>query len=100
MLSSPYVCIDGNTHWLLEFLDNLKDKGENKVEVAKFTLQIILKVLESHVYRFDKELMTSIVVYAYDLSDSEIKNMANKICNTLGASGVDYLRSTYEKYNN
>jgi len=99
MLSAPHVYIEGNERWLLEFLDSLKDRGENKVEVATYVLQVVLKTLESRVFWFAQEFMKSIIDYAYGLGDPEVKDMANKICNTLGTSGVDYLRSTYEKYN-
>ncbi len=99
MLSAPHVHIDGNEHLLFEYLDNLKDKGEDKIMIIKHILQIILKMLENRVFWFARESMKSIVNYSYELDNTEIKAMADQICNILGASGIDYLRKTYEKYN-
>lgn len=102
MLSAPYVHIEGNERWLLESLDELKDKGDKK-ESIKYILQVILEMFNYYVVPFAQEYIKSIVVYAYEqnveLQDTEIKQMASDICNILGAAGFHYLREIYERYN-
>jgi hypothetical protein len=99
MLSAPYVHIESNERWLLEYLDRLKDK-DDKIVSTKYILQIILKMFENFVFGFAQEYVKSIVTYAYELDDKDTKQMANDISNILGAAGFEYLRVVYEKYNN
>jgi len=98
MLSVPYVHIESNERWLFEYLDGLKEK-DDKITSTKHILQIILKMLESSSSSHTPDYLKSIISYAYELSDRDIKQMANDICNIIGASGFDYLRPVYEKYN-
>ncbi|MHA1877954.1 MAG: hypothetical protein ACTSUC_16040 [Promethearchaeota archaeon] len=103
MLSAPYIHIDDNERWLLEYLDNLKDKGEDKIVIIEYILNIILEMLKNYVFPFAQDYMKSIIEYAYELAqkenNEEIKSLANQICNILGAAGYDYLREIYEKNN-
>jgi len=103
MLSAPYVHVDYNERWFIEYLDNLKDKGEDKVTTIKYILNIIHEMLKNYVFPFAQDYMKSIIKYAYQLAqdkeDSGIKDLANQICNILGAAGYDYLRDIYEENN-
>jgi hypothetical protein len=94
MLSAKYVHIDSNERWLLEYLDALKDKGD-----IHYILPIILMMFENFTFAYAPDYVESIIVYAYEHGDMEAKQMANDICNGLGAAGFEYLRPVYEKYN-
>jgi hypothetical protein len=98
MLSAPYIHIDGNERWLLEYFDELKDKGD-RFNSTRYILQIMLKMLKSYIYGYAQEYVKSIINHAYEISDEETKKMANDISNIIGAAGFEYLRSIYEKYN-
>lgn len=98
MLSAPYVHISSNERWLLEYFDELKDKGD-RFNSTRYILQIMLKMLKSYIYGYAQEYVKSIINHAYELSDEETKKMANDISNIVGAAGFEYLRSIYEKYN-
>jgi len=98
MFSAPYVHIEGNERWLLEYLDRLKDK-DDKIVSTKYILQIVLKMLKNFIYGYAQDYVTSIVTYAYELGDIDTKQIANDISNILGAAGFEYLRKVYEKYN-
>jgi hypothetical protein len=94
MLSAPYVHEDFNSSFFIEYLDELKDKGDNK-ETAKYIGEIYLRMLEKSTPNFDKEHIRSIVKFLYDAGG---KDRAYKICNIYGSRGEEFLRNIYEKH--
>jgi hypothetical protein len=94
MLSAPYVHEDYNSSFFIEYLYELKDRGE-KNETAKYISEIYLKMLEKITPDFDQAHIRSIIEFLYNAGSVE---NANKICNIYGASGHEFLRDIYEKY--
>lgn len=96
MLSAPYVNINFNSSFFIEYLDELKDKGDAK-ETAKYIGEIYLKMLDYFTPDFDQKHIRSIVEFLYNAS---AKDSANKICNIYGSRGQEFLRDIYEKHSN
>lgn len=91
-LSAPYVHIDFNSPFFIEYLDNLKDKDK---DAGKYVGEIFLKILKKSTPDYDQKHIRSIVEYLY-ISDFE--NYADKICNIYGHGGHEFLRDIYQKY--
>jgi hypothetical protein len=94
MLSATYVHEDFNSAFLIEYLDELKDKGDRK-ETARYIAQIYLRMLEKITPDFDKKHICSIIEFLYN---SDAQENASKICNIYGSRGQEFLRDIYEKY--
>jgi hypothetical protein len=95
MFSAPYVHEDFNSPFFIEYLDELKDKGDGK-ETAKYIGEIYLRMLEKITPDFDEKHIRSIIEFLYN---SDAQEYANKICNIYGSRGYEFLRDIYEKYN-
>jgi len=95
MLSAPYVHVNYNSPFFIEYLDELKDKGDN-VESAKYIGKIFLKMLDVFTPDFDEKHIRSIVEFLYN---SNAKKYADGICNTYVSRGYEFLRDLWEKYN-
>lgn len=95
IVSSPYVHEDFSSNFFIEYLDELKDRGERS-ETAKYIGDIYLKMLEKITPDFDQKHIRSIVEFLYAVGATE---SADRICNTYGARGADFLRDIYEKNN-
>ena len=95
MFSAPYVHEDFNSPFFIEYLDELKDKGDRK-ETAKYIEKIYFKMLEKFTPDFDTKHIRLIVEFLYNASDKE---KVDKICNIYGSRGYEFLRDIYEKYN-
>lgn len=96
MLSAPYVHEDFDSPFFIEYLDELKDKGDKK-ETTKYIGEIFLKMLEKFIPDFDQKHIRSIVEFLYDTGETD---NARLICNTYGSSGYEFLRDIYEKHSN
>jgi hypothetical protein len=94
MLSAPYVQEDFNSPFFVEYLNELKNRG-NKGETAKYIGEIYLKMLETITPDYDEKNIRSIVEFLYDAG--ETKN-ADKICNIYGSREQEFLRDIYERY--
>ncbi len=94
-MSATYVHEDFNSPFFIEYLAELKDKGDNK-ETAKYIAEIYLKMPEKITPDFDKKHIRSIIEFLYN---SGAQENANKICNIYGLRGFEFLRDIYEKYN-
>jgi len=95
LLSAPYVHEDYNSAFFIEYLDNLKDKGDRN-ETANYIGDIYLKMLEKITPDFDQKNILSIVEFLYS---SGAADSANSICNIYGSRGYEFLRDIYEKNN-
>lgn len=93
MQSAPHVHINFNTSFFIEYLDELKDKGDVK-ETAKYIGEIYLKMLEKFTPDFDQKHIRSIVEF---LCISNNTKNAREICNIYGQRGYEFLREIYEK---
>lgn len=108
-LSASYIEIEFNSPFFIEYLNILKDKGENKATVAHYVSDIFLEMLKSFIPDYDKKNIFSIVEYLFKTSkiekDINLKGKANQICNIYGPSeirddnGREFLRDLYERYN-
>ncbi|MEW6409705.1 MAG: hypothetical protein AB1488_06290 [Nitrospirota bacterium] len=92
-LSAPYVHEDFNSPFFIEYLDELKDKGDSK-ETAKYIGEIFLKMLEKFTPDYDKKHIRSIVEFLCMSNNTE---NARRICNIYGQRGYEFLREIYEK---
>lgn len=109
MFSAPYTNASFDSPFFIEYLDNLKDKGDDAIQVALRVGDIFLQMLKSFIPDFDKVHIYSIIEYLYEFSIKnnivEIKQKANDICNYYGPSGIvgddgrEFMRDLYEKYN-
>ena len=95
MLSAANVHGDFNSAFFIEYLDELKSKGDSR-ETAKYIAKIYLKMLEKITPDFDRKHIRSIVEFLYNAGAQE---NADKICNIYGSRGDEFLRDIYEKYN-
>jgi hypothetical protein len=68
MLSALYVSEDFNSSFFIEYLDELKNKGDSK-ETAKYIGEIYLKLLEKITPYFDQKHIRSIVEFLYNASE-------------------------------
>lgn len=99
MLSASYCEINYHSSLFIEYLDQLKDKGE-KIETAKWIAQIFLKMLTGTPPEYNEENIRSIIEYLYNIKDQEVKNMTNDICEIYGKKGpLKMCRDLFEKYN-
>jgi hypothetical protein len=96
LLSATYVREDFNSSFFIKSLDGLKDKGDSN-ETAKYIGDIYLKMLETGTPDYDKTNIRSVVEFLYNAGATE---SANKICNTYGSSGSEFLRDIYERHSN
>lgn len=94
ILSAPYVHEDFNSAFFIEYLNELKDKGERS-ETAKYIGDIYLKMLNKTTPDFDQEHIRSIVEFLYN---ADAADSASRICNIYGWRGYEFLRDIYEKY--
>jgi hypothetical protein len=97
MLSASNMPAVLDSRLLIEYLDDLKDKGV-KLESARYAANIFLKLLESFTPTYKSDHIKSIVEYLYDLENDEMKELANRICNIYGSREIYFLRELYEKY--
>lgn len=95
ILSARYVYEDFNASFFIEYLDDLKEKGDLK-ETAKYIGNIYLKMLEKITPDYNKKHIRSIIEFLYN---NEAQDNANHICNIYGSRGYELLRDIYEKYN-
>ena len=95
MLSAPYVREDYNDSFFVEYLDELKDKGDAE-KVAEYIGKIYLKMLERVTPDFDQAHIRSTLEFLYNAGAAVI---ANRICNTYGGEQQHFLRDIYVKYN-
>lgn len=92
-LSAPYVHEDYDSPFFIEYLNEIKDKGDS-LESPKQIGELFLKMLENFTPDYDKEHIRSIVEFLYQHNS---KDNADKICNIFGSRGDDFLRDIYEK---
>jgi len=92
-LSAQYVHFGFNASFFIKYLDYLKSKNE---KAGTYTGKIYLEILKNSTPDFDEKHIRSIVEYLYNSCRKEI---ANEICNIYGASGFEFLRDIYDKYN-
>jgi len=97
-LSAPYVILDFNILFFIEYLDDLKDKGD-KIESSKYIGRIFLKMLDEFIPEYKDENIRSIVEFLYKTKEEEIVDIANEICNIYLSHGLEFLRDIYEEYN-
>ncbi len=98
LLSVPYAEERYNAAYLLEHLNILKDKGDKKSTANKIS-EIFLKTLEFSKPYYDESDIHSIIEFLYQVNDSEIKKLADNICDVYAKAGVEIVTEIYKKYN-
>ncbi len=91
-LSVSFLDVRYNLSLFIEYLNNLKDKGES----VNFIGKIYLEMLKNTTPYFRRENIQSIVEYLYQKGKKE---EADKICNIYAEQGYEFLKPLYEKYN-
>lgn len=93
-LSALYVQVNFKSSFFIEYLDKLKDKGDN-AEVAKYIGEIFLIMLEKFTPDYDQKHIRSIVDFLYNTGATD---SAKEICNIYGSRGYEFLRDIYVKH--
>ncbi len=96
MKSAPYIHTGFNSSFFIEYLDQLKDKNKDPADTAKHLGEVYLKILEGYTPDHEKEHVESIVKFLYKYGQ---KTIADEICNTYGARGLEFLRYLWEENN-
>lgn len=86
--SAPYVEIDFNSSFFIEYLDKFEDE-----ESIKFIGKIFLEMLSETTPDYDQKHIISIVNKIYLVDKTE----AGKICSIYGSRGYEFLRPIYEE---
>jgi len=103
-ISALFADVSFHSSFFIESLNLLKDKGENKIESAKFIAQLYILMLEgSKKYKgdlpdFDWKDIEEIINYLYSLG-KDLKELTNKICVLYAESSNLGLRYLYEEHN-
>lgn len=98
MLSAPYAEVGYNSPHFVEYLNNLKDKGE-KIATAKKVGLIFKEAVKSYKPDFDQGDIRSIIEFLYQTEDQEVKRLANEICNEYAKANIEIVSDIYSKYN-
>ena len=93
MLSAPYIHESFSSSFFIEYLDELKDKGDSK-ETAKYIGEIFLKMLEKFTPDYDQKHIRSIVEF---LCNNGAKESGKKICNIYGSREQYFLKDIHDK---
>ncbi len=93
-VSAQYVGVDFSSSFFIEYLDNLKDKGDNK-ETSKYIGEIFLNMLSNFTPDYDQEHIRSIIKFLFEEGN---KDTAREICNIYAQRGYEFLRDIYDNY--
>ena len=85
--------------FFIEYLDRLKDRGDDLIRVGKNIASLFLEMLNTFTPDYDAEHIKSIVEHLYQLNDPELKIVANQICDIYASRGKQFLRDIYSRYN-
>lgn len=88
-LSAPYVDVEHNSSFFIEYLDKFKEDDKKSME---YVGRIFLEMLKVFTPNFSEEEILSIVGKLYKAGQKE---NANKICNHFGAHNNDFLKNIY-----
>ncbi|MBU1044464.1 MAG: hypothetical protein KJ915_08740 [Candidatus Omnitrophica bacterium] len=101
LLSAPFVTFDFDSPFFIEYLNNLKDKGDKK-ESAEYVAMLFIKMINNAkvlIPDFDWSHIEQIIQYLYSVNDKKIKNLTNQICNIYADHKNFNLRHLYEENN-
>lgn len=94
-LSTKFLRLDSNSSFFIEYLDELKDNGDNK-ETSKYIGEIFRIILENFTpYYYDQKHICSIIEFLFKEGN---EGTAREICNTYAQRGYEFLRDIYDKY--
>lgn len=97
MLSAPYVRVNHTFLFLVEYLDDLKDRGD-RIESGRYIGKILLRMLNEFIVEFKDKHIRSIVRFLYETKEKEATDIANEICILYLSHGLEVLRDIYERY--
>ncbi|HOB16886.1 MAG: hypothetical protein WAP17_06350 [Bacteroidales bacterium] len=94
-LSAKYLRLDLNSSDFIEYLDEIKENGDNK-ETSKYIGEIFRIILENFTpYYYDQKHICSIIEFLFKEGN---EGTAREICNTYAQRGYEFLRDIYDKY--
>lgn len=91
-ISAPFVDLGYHSSFFIEYLNNLKGKGQS----INFLGKVYLKMLKNATPDFRQEHILSIVEFLYMNGK---KDDADKICDIYARLGFNFLRYLYDRYN-
>jgi len=94
-LSASYVHVDYNDNYFIEYLDMLAKTGSAE-QTAKYVGGIYLKMLEKSTPTYPQNNILSTVEFLYSAGTQDD---ADRICNTYGERGHEFLRDIWRKNN-
>jgi len=103
LASAPYVTVDFDSPYFIEYLNKLKDKGDKK-QSAIYVGKLFLEMLNGYTeltpdYKWDDVVEIVIHLYGVGESNDDVKDLANQICIFYAEHRNLRLREIYEKYN-
>lgn len=101
LFSAPFVTLDFDSPFFIEYLNDLKDKGNRKKSaeyVAKLFI-VMIKGAKDLIPDYNWDHIEQIIKFLYQVSDKKIKNLANQICNIYAEHRNFNLRQIYEENN-
>ncbi len=103
LISAPFVTVDFDSPYFIEYLNDIKNKGDQQ-KTAKYIGLLFLKMLEGAeelIPDYKWENIVEIITFLYNVGkkEKEVKDLANQICVFYAEHRNLRLREIYEKYN-
>ena len=98
MFSAPYANIGHNDHFLLEYISNLKDKGDPKETAMRIAL-ILRNMTDGFLVEYMDKEFRNLIEFIFSSQNSKAIDTASDICNTYLEKNSYILKDIYDKYN-
>lgn len=101
LFSASLVTLDFNSSFFIEYLNDLKDKG-NKKKSAEYVAKLFIEMIKGSndlIPDYNWNHIEQIIKFLYQVNNKKIKNLANRICNIYADHGNFNLRHMYEENN-
>lgn len=100
ILSARYATYDFVSPYFIEYLNNFKDKIEDKNIASFYIGKIYFAMLENDIPDYDMKNIKEIIEFLFTSGNIDAIKYANNICNKYAEKGNYALKSIWEKYNN
>ena len=97
MLSAAQIHLGFNYAFFIEYLNDLKDKGD--VQSGRYVGEIFLRLLDDFMPDHDQNHIKAIIEYLYKADDPTSNRLAKQICNIYIRNGKYFVKDIHEKYN-
>jgi hypothetical protein len=98
-LSALHITSDYVSPYFIEYLNILKDKGDDISETAIFVSEVFLEILENATPDYDMKHIKEIIEFVYLSKNKQAVENANIICETYTIRSNYSLKELWEKYN-